>query len=94
MDRWFAAWWLGTGAKYRLSEWLAGADWRLPFSAVVAKHGIRINGATSLRDVVDACKDAAHAAREVAATYGPDVRAVAYDVRDAMWRQIQPWQET
>lgn len=54
LDRWIAAWWLGQGQKYRLSAYLAGPDWHLPFSAVVAKHHIRLDGATSLRDVVSA----------------------------------------
>ncbi len=37
-----------------------------------------------------ACKSVEHAAREVAATYG--VRVVAFDVRDARWRVVTPWQ--
>lgn len=187
-----AAVWLGHGVKYRLSEWIAGAVWRLDFSAVLAKHGLRLNGLTRLEDVIYAfrgrfawdwdplhgggdyvkppirtladkagdcddaaflhaqaiehalgahgwrgrivsylaspwvmshhfavaidpdggfwpvqpppakwqpqdaeyvwkyaCKDAAHAAREVADTYG--VRVVAFDVRDEKWRKVQPW---
>lgn len=51
------AWaWLGRGVKYEVSRRLAGAVWHTPFAAVLAKHGIRLKGAASLRDVLDALK--------------------------------------
>lgn len=48
--------WLGRGWKYRASEAAServhpGA-WRLPFSQALAKHGISLNGVSTLRETI------------------------------------------
>lgn len=56
IDRVVADFWLARGQKYRLSAWLAGPDWYLPIEAALAKHQIRLNHVSSLREVVDALR--------------------------------------
>jgi len=53
-DRNVAGVWLGAGAKYAVSaSWYCWAWWQ-PLQSVLDRHGIRLDHATSLRQVVDA----------------------------------------
>ena len=55
-DRVVGDFWLRQGWKYRCSAWWYRKAWDLPMSVVLAKHGISLNGAATIPEVVERFK--------------------------------------
>lgn len=62
IPQFIAAAWLGKGAKYilsrRWSNWRHPGEWDMPIYQVLARHGLKLNGAENIADAIYALRGA------------------------------------